>query len=331
MVCQAIDGDLDREHARVFGALVQQIDDGLHAVVRVGEEDVVLVDVVDEGGRLFQLFGDGALEGRVAQRLRLFFGEIVAQRKEELVVEEVRVFKAAALVGIEKAQHEVFEGVALVVHLQAHHPQVRARFDLALHEFGKVVLDVGIIDAGVDIGIACDAHHHLVFDGIAHKGEVAERLQQLFHRHQLGLFAVADAVQPVGGGVQVHDADHAAAVLFQIVDHVVLSVFKLHHRMLGVQHHHGKQRQHVRHKVGAALLALAGRQLRRAQDAQARLVEVGAQLYVGGRAALVLLAHHGEDARQLLCRRQARLVVGHVGACDAVVIQAAHAHHKKFV
>ena len=119
------------------------------------------------------------------------------------------------------------------------------------------MLDVGVVDAGVEVGVAGDAHEHAAAHRVPHKCEMAEGLEQLFHRHHLDLFAVADAVEAVGGGVEVHDADHAAALPLEVVDHVVLAVFKLHHGVLGVQHHHGQQRQHVREEVVLALLALA--------------------------------------------------------------------------
>ncbi len=101
--------------------------------------------------------------------------------------------------------------------------------------------------------------------------------------------------------------------------------------MLGIQYHHRRERQNAGQKIFPALLALAGRQFRRRQDAHACLCKFALQLYVGGIAVAVSLCRHRGNSRKLFRRGQFRLVVDCVRSGNAVVVQTAHAHHKKFV
>ena len=99
MVRKAVDRDHDRADALILCALFEQIDDGRHGVVRVRKEHIVTEHRIDERGRHGELVGDGALEGRVFEGRALLGGEVIAQREEELIVEEP--FVAETELGIE--------------------------------------------------------------------------------------------------------------------------------------------------------------------------------------------------------------------------------------
>ena len=326
-----VNGDLDGKHPLILGTLVQKFDEGRHAVVRVGKVDVLFAHVFDERFRLFQRFGDLPLEGRIAQLRRLFLGEIIAERKEKFIIEKVRFLKAVGGVQIQLVAHESAQGRGQIVHFQPHHAHMRARFDLPFHDLGKIVLDVRIVHARVEIGIARDAEHHFPTHRVSRKRQPAERFEQFLHGHNLRLVAVADAVQPLDGRIDVHDPDHSPAVPLQIADEIILFVFKADHGMLCIQHHQRQKRHDAADKVPLAFLPLTGSEIFRREDAKPRLVEFAAQPDVHGSAVFVLFAHHRHDARQLFGRRELRLVVRDVGAGQHFVVQAPHAHHEKFV
>ena len=85
-----------------------------------------------------------------------------------------------------------------VVHFESDGGKFGAGFDFLLHDDGKIVFDVRIVHAGIEIGVARDAHHHAVFDGITGEREAAERLYKLFRQNDLRLFAPADAESTAG-------------------------------------------------------------------------------------------------------------------------------------
>ena len=160
---------------------------------------------------------------------------------------------------------------------------------------------------------------------------MSERPHHLLYRQQPDLSAAAHAVQPVGRAAYRHYADHAAPVLFQVVQHVIAVVLELHHRMLGVEHHQRQQRQHVFGKRAAARLLLPRGQILGAQYAHAVIGQFAPQRVVACRPAHIQLRHFVADAVQLFCCGKIGLILFLVGIGKVFVEQAAHPHHEKLV
>ena len=158
------------------------------------------------------------------------------------------------------------------------------------------MLHIRVVDMGIEIRVSRHAHHHFIFYGIPDKGEMPERAHDLFQRHQPYFVARSYLIHAIQRGIERHYTDHAPPVLFQIIQHIIFHVFKLHERVFRVKHHQGKQRHDVRSEDLLASFALARRQLARTHDADTAFVDVFAQRVITRRSVIVKTLYDGADA-----------------------------------
>ena len=333
MAVEAVDGDLDGDDALILRALVEKADERFHAVVRVREEHVPFLDAGDEALRGQQIFRDAPLEGSIAQRRELLFLKIALQREEELIVHIPLELEAVLLFEVEVFEQERLDRPAVFVDLHAHGVLTGTVLHLVLHVGRKVevVFEVGVVHAGIEIGVAGDAHERLGNDGVAREGERAEFGDEVFERDEVDLPAARDAEEPLGRGRHRHDADHRPAVAEQFVDEIDVLIFKADERVLRIEHHGREQGQHRREEVVEAERALARRELVRAHEAHPARIQLLCDGLIDGSALFIQLFDLGKDDIELFFRRELRLVFARIGGEPLFVEEAPHAHHEELV
>ena len=155
---ESVDGDLDGEDGGVLGGLAQELEEGVHALVGIGEQDVVLEDLPqdvlagDEGigalGRERRIGEPSALGGR--EPVRQGEGPAELERRgggEDLLRCEP---EPVAQVPLERRG----DGP---VQLQPHGREPGAGAQELLHLRAEVLIDLEGLVVGGDVGVACDA------------------------------------------------------------------------------------------------------------------------------------------------------------------------------
>ena len=211
----AVERDLDGDTVVIVGGLVQQAKQRAHALVRVAEQDVVVLDL--RAHRLAGLHHRRLLrlEGREGERGLAGRGDLALDGEDVGEVGRRGEAEHPALLEGELLAHEGHEVLAeLALELHADGLQARAALEHLLHVLAIVLLLLDALAVWVDVGVARHAH-----DGRA-RGDVGAE-EAVDHRgddvlDQREAHAVLAGGQPhdaLRGGRHLHDAEDALLAL----------------------------------------------------------------------------------------------------------------------
>ena len=322
---QAVDGDLDRDHLRVRGGFLEQVQEGLHALIGIEEQHVALANLVPHGHVGVEIGGVFRLVGWIVELRHAAQVVGVAER------ERAGTQEGLLLAQVEHLLQQLLQVAGLALHLQADRRQVVAlaqELDHVLAEVRRVLVKLLLVVA--DVRVARDGDDGLLLDGVD-----LEDLAKVRQQHALR----ADKARLAAGQEQdgrhrvrhAHDAQERAVAVAQERGGVQGLVLQVRKGMVAVDDLRGEQ--------GADLLLVIGLDVRLVLALQLligdvpHVVEAQLRHDLGkDRVAQADERAHGlVDHVQLLGGGFAALVVLRVRRHDGEVEQAPHADHEELV
>ena len=330
VVGQTIKSHLDGDHVRVAGGLVQQLQEGTDALIRIVNQLVLFQDLRNDGLALVQCRAGLRVAGRKEQVG--VAAQLILDLEQERVIQRRIVFKHP--LGV---QFQVFaQGLDnFFVDLTAQFQTDRCQLFALLDHFGHVipVVQVFVIDqVGVNIRIAGDAGQRFAGDLIALVEQWQEVQDQFFrqdkaastarHRHQPGEDLIAAG----------HNADLLLFCLgAQHRNRIDALVFQERKCLLFADDETGQQRQVVLpeqlFQFGTAFFLHMGK----VQQTDPLLCKLFQQTIISSVPAGCQLVDKSQRCIDLFAAGHIRLIFPCVFVQQHLVLQAADAHHEKFI
>ena len=328
---QAVDGDLDGQHAGIVGRLLHQPEEGLHGVVGVEQQGVPPENLGDHllplvepgrplGGVLGVAQGGGALRGQLPLQ-----GVDIAHGQGRLGDEHV--VPGQLQPGAQVVQ-QLVGGAAL--HLQPHRRQAGALFQHLEHVGPEVLPHVVVLVLGADVGVAGDGDDVLLLHLVVVKEGVGKGHDDLLGEQvaQPPLFQLVEGGQGPGYG---HQAEAPLAPLPQGEYHRQALGGQVGKGVVDIHHQGGEDGGGVVLEPPLHLLALLAVQLIHRQGADVAgpqpLLQLGDDLV----PLLVQGGHRLADGLELLVGGEAALAVHMVLLGQGHVGDGAHPDHEELV
>ena len=179
---QAINGNLDGTDIRIRCRLFQQAQERLHAFVRIGQQAVLLANLIEHGFFSCQF-------SRSFRRVR-FKEHLLLLLRIQLVLQAVSVLHLQRAAGVENLavaeeqaalQELQHFGTRMIGHLQAKWGQAATILQQLLHKLSEVLVFLAVLIFRVNIRISGDANLNLFFHRVGVKDHIRQFQKQVFH------------------------------------------------------------------------------------------------------------------------------------------------------
>ena len=326
----AVKRHLDGDDRIIVGRLLEHIEEGLHALIGIGEQLVALRNLREDrliAGKHRRFLRDAPLEKQLGA-----LAQDILNPEEEGQIQRRVILKHVFARHIHVLAQRVDDvAIQLAGKLQAHRRQALAPLDQLDHEL-PVVKVVVIERIGIDIGIARDADERLRLDVVPLEHLGNEVQNQLLGEH-IRLFTGGYLDQPREyASIARNDAQLALAVLALEHDHRVnVPVAQERKRLAPPHDRRGDERRNLRVKIPLQTLALLPADLPEIHQAHARLFDLLHEAGIHGILAMVELMHARKHGAQLLGRSHVGLVVAQLGGHVHLVDQRTNPHHEKLI
>ncbi len=351
---KAVQRDLDGDDAGVGDCLAEELDEWIHALVRVREQDVAFLHLVDDGPFPVEAGRPCRREGRIRQPSPLRIGQTRSQAPREAEVERHGGVVHLAAFQPELLQHELFhDGGKRTLAFEADGSEARTLFQQALHVLAVVLVLLVARLVGVDVGVARDADDIRVLDLVHAEDFRNEHLQGMLEQDELEAAPgkLDDALALVGQGDKPQDHAFSAALVllflrlvlllflaFFLVCLVVepdqdvqLPVFQVGERVARVYDLRRQERLDIVFHEPEQVVALFFGKVVGAQVTHAFLGKLAANVLVSGFLDGVQLVAAFVDGFDLGVGGHAGLRVDHRRLDVGQVCEAADAHHEEFL
>ena len=324
-----VEGHLDGHDPLVLTGLVEQLQEGTHTLKGIGEQHVLLPDLVDDAPLQIQRRGE---LGHAAGIEQVALGvEVVLQLGDKGQIQRRGGLEHMALLDAQIVRqgraHLLAHGAA---QFQTHRPQALAAADELLHIVPVVqILVVG--GDGVQIGVAGDAH-----DGFFLHRVLAEELRrevedELLTEHEVA-GAGGDLNQAAEYAVVAGDDAHAGlAAPFQQRHGVELLIVQEGEGLLAGDDHGGEKRRDLGVEIALQQRALLVGELVEVDDAHAVGLQLAHELLIDATLLLLQLGGALDNGGDLLLGGHVGLVVPLVVSGGDLRHERAHANHEEFV
>ena len=353
---QAVQGDLDGNDARVESSLFEQLNERVHALIGVREQDVAVAHLIHDAAVAVERRGPSRRERRVRQPGALRLRQAASQPPGEAQVERHDGVVDLAALEAELLEHVLFhDRRERALALEAHRRQARALLQQAAHMLAVILVLLVARLVGVDVGITRDADDVGVLD-LVHAEDLARvHLDGMLEQDELEATAgqLDNAVALVR---QRDEAEHDAlgtalalllflALLILLVllgidgigfvveahEDVELAVLQMRERMARIDDLRRQEGLNVELDEARQVVALFFGQVVGTQMAHALLRERAAHVLVVALLDGIELAAALVDGLDLLLGGHAGLGIDDRRIDEREVGQAAHAHHEELL